>query len=486
LGQISVFFIVVVVVGMLAVPPLLRSVARYKSNEMMLVTVLGLCFGVSLLTVKLGYSVALGAFLIGTIIGEVREIAQIKLLTEPVRDMFSAVFFVSIGMLIDPVLLWEYAVPTAVITGAVLIGKVITRSIGVFIAGNDTRTSLRVAMTLAQIGEFSFIIAALGIELKVTSGFIYPIAVSVSVVTTLLTPLLVRSSDGLAERFDRRAPRWLVEVMELYSRWLSRLRSDRRDSPARRFGRKWSWQIFLNLAVASGLFMGAAAVAGHARQWWPNAPGWLGGPPGLIWLGAAVVALPCLIAAVRKLQALALLISEASVPTAKDAAGARSVIYHIVFGAGITGIAVWVLLLSSTLLPTGPSLIVLGGITLGLTAVLWRFFVKMHAKAQVAILESFAALPLPPEAHERRRLPAVLNDAELESVTLPAASESAGKLIRELGLRTRTGASIVGIQRGVEEIVNPGPDEELQAGDVVLLLGTASQLVAARALLTGS
>ena len=162
------------VFGLLAVPPLLRYVGRFKSNEMLLVAALGLCFGVSLLAVKLGYSVALGAFLIGAIVAEARERGKIESLVEPVRDMFSAVFFVAIGMLIEPQLLVDYWQPIAVITAAVVVGKVLTCAFGSFAAGNDLRTSLRVGMGLAQIGEFSFIIATLGLTLGVTSDVPVP------------------------------------------------------------------------------------------------------------------------------------------------------------------------------------------------------------------------------------------------------------------------------------------------------------------------
>src|SRR5262249_43075307 len=155
---------------------------------MLLITVLGLCFGVSLLAVKLGYSVAFGAFIIGAVIAEAREIHRIEALIEPVRDMFSAVFFVAIGLLLDPKTLVAYWLPILVVTVAVILGKVSTCALGAFIGGNDTRSSLRVGMGLAQIGEFSFIIAALGQSLDVTSKFLYPIAVAVSVLTTLATP----------------------------------------------------------------------------------------------------------------------------------------------------------------------------------------------------------------------------------------------------------------------------------------------------------
>ena len=154
----------------------------------------------------IGYSVALGAFLIGAVIAEARQIHKIEDLTAPVRDMFSAIFFVTIGMLIDPKMLLQYAWPIVVLSLLVVVGKVVTCSFGVFIGGRDLRTSLCVGMGLAQIGEFSFIIATLGLTLKVTSDFLYPIAVAVSVITTLVTPYLIRGSDRMAAWIDRAAP----------------------------------------------------------------------------------------------------------------------------------------------------------------------------------------------------------------------------------------------------------------------------------------
>src|SRR6185436_3794151 len=188
IGKLAIYLTATVVVGLIAVPRLLGYVAKFKSNEMLLVSVLGLCFGFSLLAAKLGYSVALGAFIIGAVIAESREIHRIEILTEPIRDMFSAVFFVAIGLLIDPKLLIQHWLPVTVITIGVVVGQSLTCAFGTFLAGNDTRTSLRVGMGLAQIGEFSFIIAALGLSLNVTSDFLYPVAVAVSAITTLLNP----------------------------------------------------------------------------------------------------------------------------------------------------------------------------------------------------------------------------------------------------------------------------------------------------------
>ena len=163
LGKLGIFLSATLVVGLIAVPRLIGYVAKFKSNEMMIITVLGLCFGVSLLAAKLGYSVALGAFVIGAVIAEAREIHRIETLIEPVRDMFSAIFFVAIGLLIDPKLLLVYWQPILVITLAVIVGKVLTCSFGAFIGGNDTRTSLRVGMGLSEF-EIKRLIRAGGTE----------------------------------------------------------------------------------------------------------------------------------------------------------------------------------------------------------------------------------------------------------------------------------------------------------------------------------
>lgn len=487
LGKVLAFLCTVLVVGFILVPRLIRYVAQYKSAEMMLVTVLGLCFGVSLLTVKLGYSVALGAFLIGTIIGEAREIGQIKLLTEPVRDMFSAVFFVSIGMLIEPRLLTQFAGPIVIITLAMIVGKIVTRSLAVLATGHSTRTSLRVAMTLAQIGEFSFIIAALGVSLKVTSNFLYPIAVCVSVITTLSTPYLVRASDGVVDRFDRLAPQWLVGLLELYSGWLERVRRSRADSMARRLVHRWAWQIAINLVLVSGAFLAAVGLAPWAVNRWPDLPEAIGGAKGAVWLAAMLVTLPALIAALRKLQALAMLLSEMSVPAVRGEAitVSRAIVRRTIFVAGALGVGLLVAVLSSTLLPRGPSLVALLLMASLVTILLWRFFIQVHARAQIAMLETLAETPPAPNGTAAEPLPLILREARLETVPIPEGSPAAGKLIRELELRTRTGASAVGIERGASPIINPGPDEELQAGDKVLLLGNTEQLTVARLLLAG-
>ena len=478
LGRLGIFLVVAVVLGLLVVPRLLGWVTKFRSNEVLLVTVLGLCFGVSLLALKLGYSVALGAFIIGAVIAEAREIGRIEILTSSLRDLFCAVFFVSIGLLIEPRMLAQHWLPIVVITAAVVIGKSVACAFGAFVAGNDNWTSMRVGNGLGQIGEFSFIIAALGLQLKVTSDFLYPVAVAVSVITAFLTPLRLRHSDDLVEWWGRHAPRALTNYLDLYTEWLGRFRESRRSGFVGRMVRKWFWQMGLNVALTAGVFIVAVFLAQRKPAWLPKFPGGEIGMNAFLWLGATVLSLPLLIAIFRKLQALGLLVAEVGVRPAvagERTASIRAVIAQGIPLAGAVALALLVLALSSTLLPPTEVLLVLVLIVGLVMWVWWRAFVKWHSKAQVALIETFERPP-PARPESTTQFFRLLSHAQIRVVLVDSGSPVAGKLIRELELRTRTGASVVGIERNGESIVNPGPDEELRAGDKLLLLGSSDQL----------
>src|SRR5438552_3504579 len=249
--------------------------------------------------------------------------------------------------------------------------------------------------------------------------------------------------------------------------------------------RKWLWQIGLNAALIAVVFVSIAFIA-------KNPPGWLrqlgldeGTINSALWLAAVVLALPLLIASFRKLQALGLLVAELKVSPAaagERTAAIRAVIAHLIPVAGIVALGLYVLALSSAVLPPLKVLLLLLIVVGLVTALLWRSFIKIYARAQVALEQTFARPSSPRHEPAPAPLPAILRDANLDTVSVAADSAAAGKLIRELRLRTVTGASIVGIERNGASIINPGPDEELQAGDRVLILGNRAQLEAARAL----
>ena len=390
-GKLSLFMIVALVIGILLVPRLLAYVAKFESNEMLLITVLGLCFGFCLLVVKLEYSMVLGAFLIGAIMAESRQLLKIERLIEPVRDMFSAIFFVAIGLMIDPQILLQYAWPIAVITVAVVLGKMLSCGLGAFIAGNDGRTSLRVGMGLSQIGEFSFIIAALGMTLQVTSDFLYPVAVAVSAITTLLTPYLIRGADPLSMKLAAVMPKRLARVLGMYGEWLRSIQPQGEGALLAKMIRKILLQVGVNLALVMAIFFSGGFFAqriGDYLQGWVAEPSW---QKALIWGGALLLSLPFLIAAYRKLKALSMLLAEMGVKA--DMAGrhtqrVRRVIAEVIPILSLLVIFLLLSALSSSILPTNELLILIAVVAAAVAAVLWRWFIRVHTRMQVALLET--------------------------------------------------------------------------------------------------
>ncbi|MCU1784202.1 cation:proton antiporter [Pseudomonas sp. 13B_2.1_Bac1] len=390
-GKLSLFMIVALVIGILLVPRLLAYVAKFESNEMLLITVLGLCFGFCLLVVKLEYSMVLGAFLIGAIMAESRQLIKIERLIEPVRDMFSAIFFVAIGLMIDPQILLQYAWPIAVITVAVVLGKMLSCGLGAFIAGNDGRTSLRVGMGLSQIGEFSFIIAALGMTLQVTSDFLYPVAVAVSAITTLLTPYLIRGADPLSLKIAAVMPKRMSRVFGLYGEWLRSIQPQGEGAMLASMIRKIILQVGVNLALVVAIFFAgsyfAARIGGYLEGWISD-PSW---QKALIWGGALLLSLPFLIAAYRKLKALSMLLAEMSVKpemAGRHTQRVRRVIAELIPLLSLLVIFLLLAALSASILPTNKLLVLIAVVTAAVAAVLWRWFIRVHTRMQVALLET--------------------------------------------------------------------------------------------------
>ena len=390
-GKLSLFMIVALVIGILLVPRLLAYVAKFESNEMLLITVLGLCFGFCLLVVKLEYSMVLGAFLIGAIMAESRQLIKIEGLIEPVRDMFSAIFFVAIGLMIDPQILLQYAWPIAVITVAVVLGKMLSCGLGAFIAGNDGRTSLRVGMGLSQIGEFSFIIAALGMTLQVTSDFLYPVAVAVSAITTLLTPYLIRGADPLSLKIAAVMPKRMSRVFGMYGEWLRSIQPQGEGAMLAAMIRKIILQVGVNLALVIAIFFAGSFFAGRIGGYlegWVSDQSW---QKALIWGGALLVSLPFLIAAYRKLKALSMLLAEMSVKpemAGRHTQRVRRVIAELIPLLSLLVIFLLLAALSASILPTNKLLVLIAVVTAAVAAVLWRWFIRVHTRMQVALLET--------------------------------------------------------------------------------------------------
>ncbi|MET0311856.1 MAG: cation:proton antiporter [Burkholderiaceae bacterium] len=393
LGKLSLFMVVALVLGILIVPRLLAYVDRFQSSEMLLITVLGLCFGFCLLVVKLDYSIALGAFVIGAVMAESRQLKVIERLTEPLKDMFSAIFFVSIGLLLDLNVLFKYAGPIAMITVAVVLGKVIACGVGAFVSGNDGKTSLKVGMGLAQIGEFSFIIASLGLTLKVTSDFLYPIAVAVSAITTLLTPYLIRFSDPMARKSAAVLPSRVTGWFARYTAWLRLQRRTGDNAMLAGIIGKILLQVLVNCALVAAVFVAGAYIVGQAgsRIRVEVFEGTHFGDT-LAWGAALLISLPFLIATYRKLKALSMLLSEMVIrPPVRGIdrlAALRGFLAETIPVAAVAVILVLVGLLSRSILPPWEWLAGILVLAAAITALLWKWFVRLHSRLQIAFIET--------------------------------------------------------------------------------------------------
>ena len=215
--RIGFFLILWLVVGIFAIPLFLRAVRSLINTEVLLVVSLGLCCAMAVISSKVGFSSAFGAFIMGSILAETVEAERIEKLVEPVKNLFGAIFFVSVGMLVDPKILAEYAVPIILLVMTILIGQSVFGTFSFMLGGESLKSAMRCGFSMAQIGEFSFIIASLGLSLGVISHFLYPVVVAVSVITTFLTPYMIRFATPVYNNLEHRLPNKLINSLNSLS-----------------------------------------------------------------------------------------------------------------------------------------------------------------------------------------------------------------------------------------------------------------------------
>ena len=215
--KIGFFLVLWLVVGIFAIPLFLRSVRRLINNEVLLIVSLGLCCAMAVVSTQVGFSSAFGAFIMGSILAETIEAERIEKLVEPVKNLFGAIFFVSVGMLVDPQILLNYALPIVALVLTILVGQAVFGSLAFMLGGESLKSAMRCGFSMAQIGEFSFIIASLGLSLGVISDFLYPVVVAVSVITTFLTPYMIRLALPAYGAIEHKLPSRLIRLLNLLS-----------------------------------------------------------------------------------------------------------------------------------------------------------------------------------------------------------------------------------------------------------------------------
>jgi CPA2 family monovalent cation:H+ antiporter-2 len=494
-GRLLTFLVGSFAVGLLIVPPAMRSIARLRSPETTLVASVGFCFTAALLALWAGYSVALGAFLAGSLVAESGAARQVETLVRPVRDMFAAIFFVAVGMLLDPAVIQREWLVVAVLSVVVLGGKTLGVTVGAFLTGHGTRLSIRAGLSLAQVGEFAFIIAGLGVALGGPAASLPHVAVAVCAITAFLAPLLVRVSEPLALYVDRRLPRPLQTFVSLYGSWVELLRRSRaRGTPwaaVRAAGRF----VLLDAVLLAGLVIGVSIN-------WPEltqAVGELAGVAAdggrlLVLAGAAACAAPFALGLARSSRRLGHALAEVALPgrgagrmDPADAPRRAFVVtlqIAVVMIVGLPLIAV-----TQPFLPPfqGAALAVTALALLGLA--FWRTATNLqgHMRAGAEIVaEALGSRKRGGESETleevQRMLPGL---GTLVPVRVGAASAAAGRSLAELNLRGRTGASAVALRRGEgdEQIVFPTAKVVLHEGDLLALSGSEGAIAEAVRLL---
>ncbi len=495
LGRLGAFLVGLVAVGLVIVPRAIRTVARFESPETLLVASIGICFASALLARELGYSVALGAFLAGSLVAESGEVERVEHLIRPVRDMFAAVFFVSIGMIVDPERLLDHWPAVGLLTAVVWVGQSLSVSLGSFLVGNDVRTSLQAGMSLAQIGEFSFIVAGLGVTSGAIGTHLFAVTVAVSAITAFTTPWFIRASGAIALYLDRRLPRPLQTFVALYGSWLEDVRArGRRLAPHVRLRRRLVRLLAVDALALAAIVIGTSIAMERTVEL-------LGRHFSLTWYASHVVvvsaalllATPFSLGALRSARALLILLVAAGLPRTEKgqnvdfAAAPRRAFVVALQLVLLAVLGVPLLAITQPFLPRGEGLLVLLPI-LGFLAIrFWRSATNLqeHVRAGAeVVVEALQRQARPPEEKTLEEVePLVPGLGDIAPVYLPQESGAVGKTLAELNLRGLTGASVIAIQRGSQGVVVPTGHEMLRAGDVLALAGTEEACDLARAML---
>ena len=495
--RLAAFLAAFLVVGMLVVPRAMRLVVAMRRPEITLVVSMGLCFGAAVLVQTIGYSVALGAFLAGALVAESGEAKVVERLAEPVRDMFLAVFFVSVGMMIVPRLVVEHAGAIAGFTLLVVAGKIAAVSFASFLTGANIRTSLQTAMSMAQIGEFSFIIAAAGVASGATPSSHYPIVVAVSALTTLTTPWLIRFADPVAAWVDRSLPRRVQTFAVLYGTWVENARQHPETQGDRLLLQRALRAVAIDAGVVAALGIGVALLAVPAGVRLAAATGLLPiAARALVVTAALLLSLPFLVGIVRTGRRLGDLLARRAFATPAagrldPAAAPRRAMVVAVQLATLLAVGAPLIAFTQPFLPAfaGVGLLLAGAVVLGV--VFWRSAADLqgHVRAAAeAIVSAIGEQHRGPGGAEserslQRAYELVPGLGEPVPVSIAPSSPFAGRTLADTQLRGRTGATVLAISRGQDVVLVPDGHVELHAGDVLALAGTAEAVEAAQRLL---
>ena len=467
--KIGFFLILWFVVGIFLIPWMLRSMRKLINNETLLIVSLGLCCAMAVLSTKVGFSSAFGAFVMGSILAETVEADRIIRLVEPVKNLFGAVFFVSVGMLVDPHVLVEYAVPIACLVLTILVGQAVFGTFSFMLSGQPLKPAMQCGFSMAQIGEFSFIIASLGLSLGVIGEFLYPVVVAVSVITTFLTPYMIRAANPCYGMLERRLP----------GRWIAALNNVTLSRRPANTGRKWKSLLMqmLRVTLIYSILSGAAIalmftfflpfIRHVLPHWWANA---------VCGLATLLMISPFLRAIVMKKNHS----EEFKALWAENVYNRFPLVFTFLVRLAVA--SAFVFYICNYLTRFTNALMISIALAAVALMIISRSLKRRSIKMERMFLQNLRSREIAAEVMGRKRPlyegKLLDRDVHIADFDVPEDSLWGGKTLRQLGLGSKYGVHVSSILRGILRINIPNGDTIIFPCDKIQAIGSDDQLTA--------
>lgn len=462
--QLAIFLSLSFVIGIYLIPTALNKISKYLDDETILVVSLGLCLAMVVLANMSGFSSALGAFLMGTILAETNYVERIEHQLKSLKDLFGAVFFVSVGMMINPVLLWENIIPVLVLTVAVLLGKTICVTVGMLISGQPLKASLQSGMSMSQIGEFSFIIATLGLSLGVISEFLYPIAVGVSVITTFTTPYMIKLSEPTYRYVEKSLPSRWIETLNKYSSSSQEISG---DSDWKVLVKSYVTVVLMNAVIAFGIII----IAYHAILPYEEKIFGKGIFNEVVFFFVTLLAILPFIWGILRRNVQQDLFKKMWDENPLHKGPLLSLELARVF----VSIAILTFLLSKVF-STGLVLIIAMIVVIVGVSIFSSRIQASYNKIEKRFYSNLNQKEIAVQERANKLYGLMPWDTHFEDIKVTAASEFVGKKLKDILLREQYGVNVAIIDRKYEKIYVPSKEEVILPGDTLTIIGDDAQL----------
>ena len=473
--KIAFFLILWLVVGIFAIPLFLRQVRSLINDEVMLVVALGLCCAMAVFSTKVGFSSAFGAFIMGSILAETVEAEHIEKLVEPVKNLFGAIFFVSVGMLVDPKILVDYAMPIMLLVLTILVGQAVLGTFSFILGGESLKSAMRCGFSMAQIGEFSFIIASLGLSLGVISDFLYPVVVAVSVITTFLTPYMIRLATPAYNRLERHLPKKLILS-------LNHLSMSHQHSMQQSNWKRLLTQMSINTVVYSILTSASIAlmftfVLPFMRR---LLPGWE-----LHWYANAITGILTVILIAPFLRAMVMKKNKSEEFKALWHESNRNrvpLIFTILVRIVIA--VAFIFYICNYLSRFTNALMISIGLVVVVAIIFSRWIKHRSITMERLFIQNLRSRDIEAQVHGKKRPlyegRLLDRDIHIAEFTVPSDSMWMGQTLKQLNFGQKYGVHVSSILRGGRRVNIPDGDYIIFPGDVLQVIGSDTQFTAFR------